>query len=154
MAVRLRTTEASEAWRALLSAFTSVRATLADEMATNTRLTLEQYEILLMLSQAEKGEMRPSELAESTRLSRSGATRLIDRLEHDGLVERRACGTDRRGSLVALTPAGESAFREAGRVHLRGIEEHVGSHLTSDQLRTLREILAELPDSVDDASRC
>jgi DNA-binding MarR family transcriptional regulator len=151
MPVRLRTTEASETWRALLTAFTSVSTILADEMAAATGLTLERYEILLMLSQAEDGTMRPSELAENRRLSRSGATRLVDRLERDGLVERRSCGTDRRGRFVTLTPEGEQTFRKAGRVHLRGIEEHVGSHLTSDQLAELREALAALADGIGGA---
>lgn len=153
MPVRLRTTEASETWRALLTAFTRVSAILADEMETEVALSLERYEILLMLSQAPHGAMRPSELAERRRLSRSGATRLIDRLERDGLVERRSCGTDRRGSLVTLTPEGEQTFRTAGRVHLRGIEEHVGAHLTTDQLAELGRILTKLADGIEGTRR-
>jgi len=148
MAIRLRRSEASDAWRALLTAFARVNGVLADEMDAETALPLARYEILLLLIQAEDGALRPSELAERRRLSRSGATRLIDRLDRDGLVERRSCGTDRRGNLVTLTPKGEEAFRKAGRVHLRGIEEHVGSHLTSDEMAELRRILTKLADGV------
>lgn len=147
--VRLQTTDASDAWGALLKAFARVNARLAAEMEAEAGLPLERYEILLMLSQADDGTMRPSELAESRRLSRSGATRLIDRLERDGLVERRSFGADRRGSLVALTREGERAFRRAGRVHLRGIEEHIATHLSPAQLATLRDLLQELADAVD-----
>lgn len=148
MTVRLRTSAASAAWRALIIAFTRVRGVLADEMDAEVAMPLERYEILLMLSQADGAAMRPSQLADGQRISRSGATRLIDRLERDGLVERRSCDTDRRGSLVALTAQGEEAFRTAGRVHLRGIDQHVGSHLTGDELAELDRLLTKLADAV------
>lgn len=148
MPVRLRTSAATAAWRALIIAFTRVRGALADEMDAEVAMPLERYEILLMLSQAGGGAMRPSQLADGQRISRSGATRLIDRLERDGLVERRSCDTDRRGSLVALTAQGEEAFRTAGRVHLRGIDQHVGSHLTGDELAELQRLLTKLANGV------
>ena len=148
MALRVRTTEASETWRAVLQAFSIVNRILADEMQAETALEMERYEILLVLAQADDGVMRPSELAEQLHLSRSGATRVIDRLERDGLVERRACDSDRRGSLVALTSAGEKAFTRTGRVHLRGINEHLGSHLSSDDMTDLRRILTKLAAAV------
>lgn len=148
MPVRLRTSAASTAWRALIIAFTRMRAVLADEMDAAVAMPLERYEILLMLSQADGAAMRPSQIADGQRISRSGATRLIDRLERDGLVERRSCDTDRRGSLVALTTQGEEAFRTAGRVHLRGIDRHVGSHLTGAELAELHRLLTKLADGV------
>jgi DNA-binding MarR family transcriptional regulator len=147
MPVELKTTEASATWLALMTAFAHVREVLADELRRETPLSLERYEILLILSQAEGGAMRPSDLAERLRLSRSGTTRLVDRLERDGLVERRPCGSDRRGSFVALTPQGEQAFRTAGRVHLRGIEEHVGSRLAPEEMPGLRRMLERLGGS-------
>ena len=144
MPVRLRTSEASETWRSLLVAFTTVNGMLADELYAETGLQLEWYEILLMLSQAPDGAMRPSELADNRHLSRSGATRLIDRMEREELVERRACEADGRGNLVTITPSGEETFRKAGRVHLRGIEEHVGSHLSPEDMAGLRQGLTKL----------
>ena len=65
-----------------------------------------------------------SELAERVVLSRSGVTRLVDRLETDGLVMRRACPTDARGSWAELTPAGLDRLRGAAPVHLRGVDAH------------------------------
>ncbi len=149
MAVKLRTTEASETFRALITTLGRVERILADEMETETGMQLERYGILMLLAQAESGTMRPSELADSLPLTRSGTTRLIDRLVRDGLVERRSYHTDRRGSLVSLTPAGEQAFREAGRVHLRGIDEHVGSHLSRADMKELRRLLTKLTDAVE-----
>lgn len=148
MALKLKTTEASETFRALMTAYVQVNGILTHEMDVATGMSLERYRILLMLSQAEDTAMRPSELADSLPITRSGTTRLIDRLERDGLVERRSCPTDRRGNLVALTPEGETAFRRAGRVHLRGIDEHVGLRLTGDEMAELRRILTKLADSV------
>ncbi len=149
MTVNLRTTDASETFRALMTAVTRVNAILAHEMDVEIGMSLEWYGILLMLSQAEDGAMRPSELADGLPLTRSGTTRLVDRLERAGLIERRSCPTDRRGNLVALTSEGERAFRKAGRVHLRGIDEHIGSHLTGDEMVELRRILTKLADSVE-----
>jgi DNA-binding MarR family transcriptional regulator len=148
MTVNLRTTDASETFRALMTAVTRVNAILADEMDGEIGMSLERYGILLMLSQAEDGAMRPSELADSLPLTRSGITRLVDRVERDGLIERRSCPTDRRGNLVALTSEGERAFRKAGRVHLRGIDEHIGSHLTEHELAQLGALLRKLADGV------
>ena len=132
-----------------MTAFTRVNGVLAKEMDAESDLSLDWYGILLMLSQAEEGAMRPSELADQVSLSRSATTRLIDRMERNGLVERRSCRADRRGRFVALTPQGETVFRQAGRIHLRGIDQHVGSHLTAGEMADLRRILRKLSDGVD-----
>ena len=146
MAIELRTTEASATWRALITAFSRLEGILAAEMKAETGMALERYGILLMLAQAEDGAMRPSDLAEALPITRSGTTRLVDRLEQDGLVERRSYESDRRGNLILLTRKGREIFREAGRVHLRGIDEHIGSRLTKDEMDELRRLLAKLTD--------
>jgi DNA-binding MarR family transcriptional regulator len=147
-AVKIRTTPASDAWRAVMTAFTRVNSILAREMQTEADVSLEWYAILLILAQSQDATMRPSDLADQIGLSRSATTRLIDRLERSGLVERRVCGSDRRGTYVSLTPRGQDVFKKAGRVHLRGIDEHVGSHLTHDELAQLTALLGKLADRV------
>jgi DNA-binding MarR family transcriptional regulator len=151
MALRLRSTEASETFSALWAAVSRLNEVLAEEMYAETGVSLERYGILLRLAQAENGAMRPSELADCLPLTRSGTTRLVDRLVADGLVERRAHETDGRGFLVALTPEGEESFRRAGRVHLRGIDEHVGERLATAEMKELRRILRKLADSSAEA---
>ena len=146
--VKIRSTPASEAWRGVMTAFTRVNSILAREMEAETSVSLEWYSILLMLAQTDQQAMRPSDLADQIGLSRSATTRLVDRLEAAGLVERRSCASDRRGSCVALTTQGEKVFMQAGRVHLRGINEHVGSHLTEQELAQIAELLGKLADSV------
>ena len=93
--------------------------------------------------------MRPSEIADQIGLSRSATTRFVDRLQRDGLVERRECPSDGRGALIGLTAQGEKVFRRAGNIHLRGIDEHVGSHLSLDELADLNTILTRLADRVE-----
>ena len=146
--MKLRTTPASDAWRNVMTAYTRVSAILAREMEAETSISLERYAILLMLAQSDNASLRPSDLADQIGLSRSATTRLIDRIESDGLVERRACDSDRRGTFVLLTPQGQEVFKNAGRVHLRGIDEHVGSHLTDEELAELAALLGKLADRV------
>ena len=129
-------------------AFTRINAVLATEMDDETEISLDWYSILLMLSQADGGVMRASDMADQVGLSRSATTRLVDRLESDGLVERRACGSDRRGTFVGLTSRGEETFIRAGRVHLRGIDEHVGTRLTDAEARQLTTLLTKLAEGV------
>ncbi len=139
-----RSTPASEAWRALLMAFTGIHHELAAEMEQVEGLPIEHYEILIMLYEAQDAGLRPSEIAQRRRLSRSGATRLIDRLASAELVERQDCDDDRRGSVVVLTPAGREAFARAGRLHLQGIERLVGSALSPSELAELQALLTKL----------
>ena len=152
MAMQLRVTAASETYRTLRATLTQVHDVLAREMEGETGIPFERYIVLLMLAQAEDGALRPSELADALPITRSGVTRLIDRLERDGVVERRSCATDGRGNFVTLTPQGEKVFRQAGRVHLRGIDHHLGSNLTPDEMAELRRIMTKLAAGIDAAN--
>jgi DNA-binding MarR family transcriptional regulator len=87
------------------------------------------------------------ELAEGMILSKSAATRLVDRLERRGLVTRTVCDEDRRGMEVGLTPEGRDVFLEAGRLHYRGIEEHFGTHLSGGELATITEALTRVAEA-------
>ena len=82
-----------------------------------------------------------SELADTLSLSRSGATRLIDRLEAVGLVRRITCDTDRRGSWAQLTDDGYQRLRDASPTHLRGVAEHFLDRIPADDLDSLSRIL-------------
>jgi len=141
---KTRSTDAANAWRAMLVTFTSVHNQLADELHEECGLPMEHYEILLMLFEAGPEGLRPSEIADRRRLSRSGVTRLIDRLEGEKLVERRACDDDRRGSVVGLSDAGRAVFTRAGRVHLAGIEHYVGGSLTTQEMAELEGLLKKV----------
>lgn len=151
MAIRFRITEATETYGLLRSTFTQIHDLLAREMEDETGLPFDRYGLLLMLAQADGGELRPYDLAEVLPITPSGVTRLIDRLERDGVVERRACSADGRGTIVALTEHGEEVFRRAARVHLRGIDQHIGAVLTTNEMAELRRIMTKLESGIDAA---
>jgi DNA-binding MarR family transcriptional regulator len=112
------------AWVAFLQAYAVVTRRLEAELRAERDLSLAEYDALVQLAVADDRRLRMSELAERVVLSRSGVSRLVDRLEGNGLVARRACPTDARGSWAELTPAGMDRLRAAAPVHLRGVEAH------------------------------
>lgn len=136
-----------EAWRTFLFAHAQVRKQLERELQAEQAMSLGEYEVLLMLAYAGERRLRMSELAEIMVLSRSGATRLIDRLEASGLVERVLCDTDRRGQWAQLTRDGYERLRAASPTHLRGIAEHFLDRIPADELdalhATLRRVMTE-----------
>jgi DNA-binding MarR family transcriptional regulator len=132
------------AWRSLLEAHAAVVELLARELEAERGLPLGWYDVLLTLDQAREHRLRMQELAQSVLLSKSGLTRLIDRMEANGLVRREPCPSDRRGAFAVLTPQGRSTFRRAAPVHLRGIQEHFARHLDDQEAATLVAALARV----------
>lgn len=102
---------------------------------------LADYELLLVLAYSDGRRLRMSELADTLALSRSGATRLIDRLEADALVERVSCETDRRGQWAQLTTDGYERLRAASPTHLRGVAAHFLDRIPAAELDALRSTL-------------
>src|SRR5690606_23529744 len=112
------------AWRGFLEAYRRVIDVLADELETETEMPLGWYDVLVQLSEAPDRARRMQDLADAVLLSKSGLSRLVDRMEAAGYVERRPCAEDGRGILAALTDEGFAALRAAAPVHLRGVREH------------------------------
>ena len=137
------------AWRSFLVAHAMLVDRLAEEMQAETGLPLTWYEVLLLLSEAGGGQVRMHELAESRLLSRSAMTRFVDRMEAAGLVNRVTCQGDRRGTYVEMTSLGRERFREAGRVHLRGIDEHFARHVTGAEAAMLTTTMQRLSAALD-----
>ena len=113
-----------EPWRAFLQAHARVTRRLDEELRTEHDLSLAEYDALLSIAEAPDRRIRMRQLADRVILSKSGVTRLIDRLVLDGLVQRDACLSDARGAEAVLTTAGLDRLRRASRTHLRGIDEH------------------------------
>ncbi|MBO9533998.1 MAG: MarR family transcriptional regulator [Solirubrobacteraceae bacterium] len=111
------------AWRGMLRVHARVTAILDAQMREAHGLTVSQYEVLLFLGDAPDGQMRMADLASRALLTRSGMTRLVDRLVELRYVERAAAEGDGRGAFACLTPAGADALRVAQRTHRRGIRE-------------------------------
>lgn len=131
-------------WAAFLRAHARVVRELERELQAEQRMALTDYDVLVQLAAAEDRRLRMSELAERLLLSRSGVTRLVDRLVAQGLVEREICDTDRRGQWAALTDAGLDRLRAAAPTHLRGVGEHFLDRMSPDDLASMQAILARL----------
>jgi len=121
----------------MLRAHAELVRELDAELAREHDMPLSSYEVLLFLNDSEDGRMRMSELADSALLSRSGLTRLVDRLERQGLLKRERCDSDARGWFAEITPEGRSAFGAARKTHLDGVRRAFLSHFSRDELRTL-----------------
>jgi DNA-binding MarR family transcriptional regulator len=133
-----------EIWEGLLRAHAAMVAALEEEMEREQRLPLRWYEVLLHLSRASDGRLRMHDLADVVLESKSGLTRVVDRMEDAGLVKRESCPSDKRGVFAVLTDAGRTRFRQAAPLHLRGIERHFARHVTADDVVTLRLLLGRL----------
>jgi DNA-binding MarR family transcriptional regulator len=127
------------AWRGLLRVHAALSKELDAQLEAEHGLPLTSYEVLMYLSDAEGGRMRMHDLASSVLLSRSGLTRLVDRLERDGYLERCSCAHDARGAFAVLTPAGRQKLEAARETHLAGVRELFLSHFSDEQLDMLGE---------------
>jgi DNA-binding MarR family transcriptional regulator len=121
----------------MLRAHAELTRQLDAQLAREHKLPLSSYEVLLFLADAPDGRMRMSDLAESVLLSRSGLTRLVDRLEREGLLKRERCESDARGLFAEITPAGRRLFDVARRTHLDGVRALFLDRFSRDELRTL-----------------
>jgi DNA-binding MarR family transcriptional regulator len=133
-----------EAWRAFLRAHAYVSRQLEQELMADHGMALAEYDVLVQLSAAPDRQLRMSDLADRLLLSRSGATRLIDRLEGAGHVQRVSCETDRRGQWATLTPAGLERLRAAWPTHERGIREHFLDRIPANERAALQHSLERL----------
>jgi DNA-binding MarR family transcriptional regulator len=129
-----------KAWRALLHAHATLMRQLDADLREDTGLRLSDFDVLAQLAEA-GGELRMTDLAARTLLSRSGLTRRVARLVDQGLVCRANAAGDGRGVLVALTEAGVARLTETVPVHLRGVSKLFVERLTDQELTVLETAL-------------
>ncbi|HXG25964.1 MAG TPA: MarR family transcriptional regulator [Candidatus Binatia bacterium] len=133
-------------WRAFVRAQAQVSRRLDEDLRTEHGLSLQEYVALLILAEAPERRLRMGRLADSLSLSKSGATRLIDRLVNDGFVARVSCPSDLRGAEAALTEAGVQRLRTAAPTHLRGIAEYFLSAIEADDLDVVERTMQSVAD--------
>lgn len=131
-------------WRAFLLAHARVSRRLDEELRVEHDLSLAEYEALLTIAQAPGRRIRMGQLAEAVLLSKSGVTRLMDRLVGDGLAERSVCMADARGAEAVLTGRGLARLRAASPTHLRGISEHFLAVLDPADLDTVERSMTAM----------
>jgi DNA-binding MarR family transcriptional regulator len=134
------------AWRSFLTAHARITKRLDEELQAAHGLSLAEYDALLQIAHAPGRRVRMNVLAERVILSRSGITRLVDRLEADGSVERIACATDARGQEAVLTHAGLERLRSAADTHLDGVRRLFLDRLDDAALAGLETSLSLVAD--------
>lgn len=112
------------AWRTFLMAHALVTRRLDDVLHAEHGISLAEYDALVQLAYSPGRRLRMNQLADRVLLSRSGVTRLVDRLEADGFVTRMSCPSDARGAEAVLTDGGLATLRQATATHLRGVERY------------------------------
>ena len=128
------------AWVGFLRAHHVLVADLDDELRREHDLPLTSFDVLAQLDNAPGRQLRMSELADAVLLSRSGLTRLVERLESRGLIERRECTEDARGAFAVLTEQGEARLRDARATHLTGVRERFLERFDDQELRRLGQL--------------
>jgi MarR family transcriptional regulator, 2-MHQ and catechol-resistance regulon repressor len=160
--LKTKTLPSTDAFGNLLGAHATLTRELSAALVASHGLTINDYGTLLLLSRAGEEGMRRIDLANELQLSPSGITRLLDRLEEQGLVGKGACKEDARVSYAILTDAGRDKLREAAPGHVDDIERRITTVLSDEEIQTLNELLGRFteatgqdctPDECSPASR-
>ena len=137
-------------WRAFLNAHSTMLRRISRDLDEAGLPPLTWYDVLAALRDAPEGQLRQVEIADRVLLSHSGLSRLIDRIEDQGLVERRECESDRRAFFVALTDKGREMLNRMWPVYARGIADDFLPALGSNPCE-VRQTLEAIGRSCDAA---
>jgi DNA-binding MarR family transcriptional regulator len=141
-----------EAWRAVVTSHAAVTDRVQRALAAADLPPLSWFEVLWAIKRSPTGRPRMSELAEYLTLSRGGITKLVDRLESAGYLERVTCAEDRRSFQAELTPAGESMLEEMRSVYETELERHLRM-LTPEEAELISSMLQKITDSTCESEK-
>jgi DNA-binding MarR family transcriptional regulator len=130
----------------LLGAHATLTRELGAELVSTHGLALSEHEVLFLLARAEDRRMRRIDLAREVRISPSGLTRMLDRLEREGLVEKASCATDARVSYAVLTDAGAERLAASMPDHFAAVDRLLAERFDQRELEALAELLARISD--------
>jgi DNA-binding MarR family transcriptional regulator len=146
------------AWEAFILAHAAVMGRIDRDVSRQDVVSLTWYDVLVALANAPQQRLRLNELAERVVMSRSGLTRLIDRIEEAGLIRREPAPGDRRGAYAVLTREGAEAQRAAWPSYAAGIDRHFSRYLNEDEksilVQALGRVYREALGAVADPHRC
>jgi DNA-binding MarR family transcriptional regulator len=131
-------------WRSFIRAHAAVVSRIERDLHERGLTPLTWYDVLIELVYAPDHRLRLGELAEAVSLSRSGLTRLVDRLEQAGLLRREQHPTDRRGAYAVLTPAGWEAVARTRPLYLRDVASYFAAHLSDEESVVLGQALERI----------
>ncbi|WP_026911548.1 MarR family winged helix-turn-helix transcriptional regulator [Patulibacter minatonensis] len=136
-------------WRGMLRSYVLLQRDLEQGLDERHGLQHSTYEVLMHLSDAPDGRMRLSDLAKLAVLSRSGLTRLIDRLENDGQVVRERCATDARGYFAVLTEEGRERVDAARGEYLDEVRKRFHDLLSPEEQAVLGDVWTKVLDNLE-----
>lgn len=142
--------DAMRAWRLFLTAHARITEQLESELADAGEIPLTWYDVLVQLTEA-GGRLRMQELAHAVLLSKSGLTRLVERMERERLVRREECVTDKRGTVAAITARGTAALQSAAPTHLAGIQRHFARHLGPGEAAAMQSNFERMLAAIESA---
>lgn len=132
------------AWKAAMEANATLLARFDEDFRADAGIDIRTYDALLHVFDAGSQGIRMTDLAREVVLTKAGLTSLIDRLEARALVQRTADPVDRRAFRITLTAEGRRTFRAAARIHVTGIHERVGDHMSEDEARVVAEVFERI----------
>jgi DNA-binding MarR family transcriptional regulator len=149
--VRWLTDDEQRAWRGLLQMTSRLDARLNRELQQASGLSLADYDVLVLLTEAPDGRLRVFELAEDLQWEQSRLSHHLARMQRRGLVAREECTTDRRGAFVVLTDAGREAIERAAPPHVALVRQLVFDGLSKEQVAMLESTVDEVVSRLDQA---
>lgn len=141
------------AWQGFLFAHAALTRALGAELESAHDLPLTWYDVLVNLDEAEGDRLRLHQLAEQVVLSQSGVSRLVDRMETAGLVQRVPCERDARVTWAVLTDRGRAVLEAAAPTHHRGIAAHFAAHLSDEEAGVLAGVFDRILEALDSPRR-
>ncbi len=133
-----------EAWASLVRTERSLRDKVEEALKGARLPPLDWYHVLHEVERAPRGMIRQTSVQDRTQLAQYNVCRLVDRLEGEGLVERRQCQLDGRNNVLLITAKGRALRRQMWPVYSTAIEEHVGAHLSQAEAEQLARLLGKL----------
>ena len=134
----------AELWASLMQGQALLADAVSDRLEAEAGIPLAWYEVLAVLADAPEGALRMQDLGQSMWLSKSGLTRLCDRIEEAGYLSRASCPTDRRGTFAVITEAGRAKVREARPVFARASQDLFLQHLSSRERDALQSAMRKI----------
>jgi DNA-binding MarR family transcriptional regulator len=138
------TTTQSELWASLMRGQALLADAVSDRLEAEAGIPLAWYEVLAALADAPEGALRMQDLGQSTWLSKSGLTRLADRIEEAGYLSRASCPTDRRGTFAVITETGRAKVRDARPIFARASQDLFFEHLSARERDVLRSAMNKI----------
>jgi DNA-binding MarR family transcriptional regulator len=137
---RWLTEEEQRAWRGLLRMTSQLNARMNRQLQDDYGISLADYDMLVVLSEAPAGRLRVFEIADTLAWEQSRVSHQLARMQRRGLVAREECATDARGAFAVLTQAGRAAIERAAPAHVETVRQLVFDGLSHDQLTALTAI--------------